>query len=151
MPLMFHPSIFRNGQFHALPQPVLSVRIHDTWDFAQFKVPLAVGETLAGHSQNGAVVQIEGRTSGHTGGPQTREAAMWNEIAALRAVLNVASADEKYDLFLYRDDGSAEYRYFKFCTTLRFDYDLADKNGFGYSIAVHAEDPAIHTAPPATF
>ena len=73
---------------------------------------------------------------------------MFQELEELRARLDVTSAGDEYEFFLYHDAASATYRKLKSCTTIRFDYDLSSKALFTYSIAIHAEDPAIYTAAP---
>ena len=70
------------------------------------------------------------------------------ELEALRAVLDVASSDEKFDFYLYHDADLETYRHFNSCSTVRFDYDVTDKNRFRYAILLHADDPTIYTTGP---
>ena len=148
MSFTFKPSIYKDASLYELPQPVLVVRIQDAWDFEQIKVPLAAGDVLTGHSQQGVGISVEGRIGSKTGTPRALEQAMFEGIEELRTALNVSATDDKYDFFLYHDESTSTYRHFKSCSTVRFDYDLSDKNLFSYSIVIHAEDPVIYTTAP---
>ena len=150
MAFTFKPAIYKNSVLYELPQPVLAVRVQDAWDFEQFKVPLADGDFLTGHSQQGVGISVEGQIGEQSGSPKALEQAMFAEIETLRTALDITSDSDKFEFFLYHDTSSSTYRKFKSCSTVRFDYDLSDKNLFAYSIVIHAEDPVIYTTEPGS-
>lgn len=148
MPFTFKPAVYDGSTLYELPRPVLAVRIQDAWDFKEFKVPLAAGDVLTGHSRQGVDISIEGQVGSQAGNLKTTEQEMFQELETLRGMLNVDSSNGKFSLFLYYDAISAIYRKFKNCSTSRFEYDLSDKNLFTYSITIHADDPVIYTTAP---
>ena len=145
MAFTFKPAIYRDAMLYELPRPVVSVRVREAWDFDQFKVPLAEGDFVVGHSRNGVEISLEGQIGTQAGALKATEQAMFAELEQLRAKLNVGSPQETYLFFLYHDAASGTYRHFKRCTTVRFDYDLSDPHLFSYSVGIHAEDPVIYT------
>ena len=142
------PSIYNNSVLYELPLPVLTLRIRDAWDFERLKVPLADGNFLAGHSRQGAEISISGQIGLQAGVVKSTQAEMFAEIENLHTALEVPSSTEKYSFFLFHDVQAAFYRKYKTCTTVRFDYDLSNKNLFMYSLVIHAEDPVIYTTAP---
>src|SRR4051794_34953299 len=116
----FKPAVWKAGTLYELPRPVTVVRWQDSWDFARFKVPLAVGDALAGRSANGVDIAIEGEIGTQAGSLKADEATMFAAVQALRAGLSPATADQVYQFFLYHDAASTTYRSFKRCTTVRF-------------------------------
>lgn len=144
----FKPAIWRNDTLYELPRPIVAVRVQDAWDFERFKVLLRDGDDVAGRSQNGVDVAIEGQIGTQAGALKTDEAAMFAALESLRAALGVSSPEEGYELFLYHDPASSTYRSFRGCTTVRFEYDVSDKALFTYGVVVHAGDPAIHGEAP---
>jgi len=148
MAFTFKPAVLKDSVLYEFPRPVLTVRIQDAWDFEQLKVPLADGDTIVGHSQQGVDISIEGQIGTQAGTLKASEADMFAEIENLRDALNVASPTEKYDFFLYHDDATSTYRRFSSCTTVRFEYDLSNKNLFSYSAVIHADDPTLYSTAP---
>jgi hypothetical protein len=144
----FKPAIWRNDTLYELPRPIVAVRVQDTWDFEQFKVLLRDGVDVAGRSQNGVDISIEGQIGTQAGALQADEAAMFAALESLRSALGVSSPEATYELFLYHDSGTSTYRSFRACTTVRFEYDLSDKALFTYAVVVHAADPVIHAEAP---
>lgn len=148
MAFTFKPAVFKNATLYELPRPVVAVRVQDAWDFEKFKVPLRDGDSYIGHSRDGIDISIEGQVGSRDGTLTVSEEAMFEELESLRDVLDVSGPDDRYDFFLYHDAATDTYRHFKQCSTVRFDYDLSDKNLFTYSISIHAEDPVIYTTGP---
>jgi hypothetical protein len=142
----FKPGIWRSGSWYELPRPIASVRVLDSWDYAQFKVPLAAGDHVEGRSANGVDIAIEGETGTQAGDVCASEAAMFQEIEALRTALGGTGA---FELFLYHDSASGTYRSFRECTTVRFEYDLSEPQLYRYSVVIHAADPTIYSAAPS--
>jgi hypothetical protein len=147
--LTFKPAIWRDGVLYELPRPVRSVRVQDSWDFAQFKVPLADGDAVEGRSQNGVDIAIEGECGTQAGALLADEAAMFGELESLRTALGVATPEDEYELFLYHDAVAGTYRSFRKCSTVRFEYDLSEPWLFNYSLLVHAADPEVFAVAPS--
>ena len=145
MTFVFKPAVLSGETLFELPRPVTSLRLQDAWDFEQFKVPLADGDEVAGHSRQGVDVFLEGQIGTRAGALKPGEAEMFAEIENLRSALHVGAPDEKYTLFLYHDSGTSTYRHLKSCSTVRLEYDLSDKHLFTYSAVIHAEDPVVYT------
>jgi len=145
----FKPAIWRNSTLYELPRPVVSVRLLDSFDFEQFKVPLAAGDAVEGRSQNGVDVSIEGQIGTQSGQLKADEATMFAAIEALRAHLAADTPEDTYELFLYHDTGSSTYRSLRGCSTVRFEYDISDPHLFTYSVVIHAQDPEIYTQAPS--
>lgn len=148
MTFTFKPALYTGSTFYELPRPVTTLRIQDSWDFEQFKVPLADGDTLVGHSRQGIDISIAGQLGTQAGGLKISEADMFQELEELRNYLDVTSGGDQYEFFLYHDTTTATYRKLKSCSTIRFEYDLSNKAIFTYSAALHAEDPTIYTTAP---
>ena len=110
MAFTFKPAIYKNSVLYELPQPVLAVRVQDAWDFEQFKVPLAEGDFLTGHSQQGVGISVEGQIGEQSGSPKALEQAMFAEIETLRTALDITSDSDKFEFFLYHDTSSSTYR-----------------------------------------
>ncbi len=147
--LTFKPAIWRNSTLYELPRPVRSVRVQDSWDFAQFKVPLAAGDAVEGRSQNGVDIAIEGECGTRAGTLLAGEQAMLDELEALRGALGVTSPESTYELFLYHDASTGTYRSFRDCSTVRFEYDLSEPWLFTYSLLIHAANPQVFDQVPA--
>lgn len=145
----FKPAVWRNGVLYELPRPVHSLRIQDSWDFARFKVPLAAGDSVAGRSRNGVDIAIEGEVGTVGGVLKSGEQTMFAAIEALRGALGVDAPDDEFELFLYHDPGTATYRSFRRCTTVRFESDLSEPWLFSYSAVIHASDPTIYAVAPS--
>lgn len=148
MAFIFKPSIFRDGTLYELPRPIPVVRVQDHWDYSQLKVPLAEGDLLVGHSQQGAEITLEGQVGTQGGAVQVSEAEMFATLQTLRAAVNVGAGGGKYELFLYHDAATESYRKFRGCSTVRFEFDISNPHLFTYHLAVHAEDPTISTTAP---
>jgi hypothetical protein len=146
--LTFKPAIWRDGTLYELPRPVRSLRLQDGWDFAQFKVPLAAGDTIEGRSQNGVDIAIEGECGTQAGALLPDETAMFAELEALRSALGVETPEEVYELFIFHDATSGTYRSFRDCSTVRFEYDLSEPWLFTYSILIHAANPQVFDEAP---
>jgi hypothetical protein len=146
--LTFKPAIWREGVLYQLPRPVRSLRMQDSWDFAQFKVPLADGDAIEGRSQNGVDIAIEGECGTQAGTLLADEAGMFGELEALRTALGVSTPEDAYELFLYHDAVAGTYRSFRECSTVRFDYDLSEPRLFTYSILIHADNPQVFDEAP---
>ena len=146
---LFKPAIWSNSVWHELPRPVTAVRLHDSWDFAQFKVPLHGGDFVAGRSRNGVDISLEGQVGKQAADVVITEEAMFEALEDLRQALHPSSPAATYELFLYADAATSTYRSLRSCTTVRFEYDLSEPRLFTYSLLVHATDPAIYTTAPA--
>lgn len=144
MAFTFKPAILRNAVLYELPRPVVRVRIRDAWDFEQFKVPLADGDFVVGHSRQGVEIALDGQIGTQAGALKATEEAMFAELEQLRSKLSVDSPADEYLFFLYHDAASGTYRHFKRCTTAQFEYDISDPHLFAYSVVIHAEDPVIY-------
>ena len=145
---IFKPAIWKNSTLYELPRPVLALRIQDSWDFEEFKVPLAGGDFQEGRSLNGVDISIEGQCGSQAGQLKADEEQMFAELEALRSALDPSSPDEAFELFLYHDPSSATYRSFRGCSSARFEYDLSSPHLFTYSALVHAADPTIYATAP---
>jgi len=150
MAFFFKPAIYKNSVLVQLPLPVVSVRVQEAWDFEMLKVPLADGDFVTGHSQQGVSISIDGQIRAQAGAPKASEEAMFAVIENMRSTLDVSAAGDKYSFFLYHDVATSTYRKFKSCSTVKFDYDVSDKNLFPYSIVIHAEDPVLYTTAPGS-
>jgi len=98
---------------------------------------------------NGVDIAIEGEFGTYADVLRPDEASMFTALQALRAALSPANPDQVYQFFMYHDVGSATYRSFKSCTTVRFDCDLSNKQLFTYSALIHASDPTVYTTAPS--
>jgi hypothetical protein len=148
MTFTFKPAIYKNSVLYELPRPVPVVRMRDAWDAGRFKVPLADGDALVGHSRQGVEISIEGQIGSQSGTLKTSEGDILQAAELLRERLDVSSDAEKFELFLYHDTASGTYRKFKICSTVQFEIDLSNQNLFTYSMVVHAEDPVLYTTAP---
>lgn len=148
MAFVFKPSIWRGGALYELPRPVTALRVSDAWDYSQLKVPLAAGDVLVGHSRSGVQIAIEGQIGSRAGSLAISESAMFAEIEGLRNAVHVSGSGDKYEFFLYHDPGAGEYRKFKGCSTVRFEWDLSNSKLFTYSLVIHAEEAGLSAAGP---
>ncbi len=144
----FRPSIVRPNSAFELPQPVTSVRVQDSFDFAKFKAPRVEGDLLVGHTSGGVDISIEGQIGSHAGNLRLTEEQMFLTLESLRQAVHSSAPDDRYRLFLYFDPATATYRSFRECVTVRFDYDLSRKQLFTYSLVVHASHPTIEMSAP---
>ena len=145
---LFKPAVWRNGVLQALPRPVHSIRIHDSWSFEKLKVPLKNGDIFTGHSRQGVDIALEGQVGDVNGTLQPTEEAMFVALESLRETLSVDQAKAPYEFFLYHDVGTKTFRSFRHCTTVRFDYDLSSPHLFTYQVVIHAADPKIYAVEP---
>ena len=148
MSFVFKPAVYKSSALYELPRPVPVLRVRDAWDASRFKVPLADGDALVGHSRQGVDISLEGQIGSQSGSLKTSEGAMLEELEALRSTLDVSSASEKFEFFIYHDATSGTYRKFKLCSTVQFEMDLSNQNLFTYSLVVHAENPVLYTTAP---
>ena len=139
----FHPFICRDGVLTELPRPILTCRLHDTWDFQKYKVPMLDGEIVTGCSQDGVEIRIEGQIGTLSGTPQLSEQAMFAAVESLRSAAQPLPNSDCFLLALFQTD-NGNHRYFRNCTAHRLDIDFSDKHIFSYSLAIHAADPVIH-------
>lgn len=146
---VFKPAIWKGSTLYELPRPIVALRIQDSWDFEEFKVPLAGGDFQEGRSLNGVDISIEGQSGTQAGQLKSDEEQMFAELEALRAALDPSSPEETYELFLYHDPSTATYRSFRGCSSVRFEYDLSSPHLFTYSALVHAADPTIYSVAPS--
>lgn len=142
------PVLYQNAQLHQFPDPVTNVRIRGSWDFAKFKIPLKDGDTIAGRSQHGVEILIEGQVRSQAGETKLSQSEMLAELEALRTVLDASSSQGTYSLFLFHDTTTPFYRKFKSCSTVRFEFDITNNTLFSYSTFIHSEDPTIYTTAP---
>jgi len=145
MSFLFRPAIVRGDTVYELPRPLPQLKLVDTWDSAQFKVPLRDGETHQGHSRNGVDITLAGMVVSHDGALQLNEQAMFETLEGLRAALHVGGEAARYRLFLYFDAETETYRHFRDCSTLQFEYDLSDPARFRYELRIHADDPTLYS------
>ena len=150
MGFLFKPAIYQNSVLYELPRPVTQLRIQDSWDYLRFKVPLVDGDYQVGHSLQGVDISLKGQVGSQAGNLKLTEQEMFEAIEQLRSYLDISSDGEIYDLFLYHDSLSSTFRHLKKCSTVRFEYDLSDKNLFVYSAIIHAADPVIYTTAPGS-
>ena len=111
MTFTFKPALYTGSTFYELPRPITTLRIQDSWDFEQFKVPLADGDTLVGHSRQGIDMSVAGQLGTQAGGLKISEADMFQELEELRSYLDVTSGGDQYEFFLYHDTTTATYRH----------------------------------------
>ena len=142
--LKFSPAIFRPSATTEFPQPVQVFRMMDTWDFEKMKVPLRDGDQIAGHSRQGVEIAIEGQIGKHSGELKLTEPEMLLTLQTLREAFNVDSAADQYSLILFADEPSSDYRYFKSCTTTRFEFDLSNQHLYSFAATIHAADPTLY-------
>lgn len=147
---MFHfrPSIVRPDSTYELPRPIVSLRVLDAFDFAQWKVPLVAGDLVIGHTPSGVDISIEGQIASQAGQFRLSEEQMFVTLEELRTAVRSASPDETYRFFMYFDPVTSTYRSFRGCTTVRFEYDLTQKWLFTYSLVIHASLPQMESTPP---
>ena len=148
MSLVFRPALYRGGTLFELPRPITTLRVLDAWDFEQFKVPLAAGDRLYGHSRNGLDLSIEGSVGTRAGTLCATEEDMLAALSQLSEAFDITSDEDRYEFFLYHDQPSAAYRKYRSCATVRFEYDLSSPQLFTWSAVVHAEDPRLYTTAP---
>lgn len=120
------------------------MRIQDAWDFEQFKVLLQQGDTIAGISQNGVDIAIEGQLAIEDAATLLTEEEMLDSWSTLRQHLDLQPNDA-FDLLLYHDDLSANYRGFRSCHTVRCDADFSNPHLYTYSLVIHAQQPQLQT------
>ncbi|QDT67070.1 hypothetical protein [Calycomorphotria hydatis] len=146
----FKPSIYIDSGLFELPRPITRLRLQSAWDYEQFKVPLLDGETIAGASQNGLDIVIEGQVGSHGGDLKTSELDMLATLNSLQNKLNSAAPDDKYEFVLYHDDSTSTYRKYKNCTTVRIESNLSDQSLFTYSLVIRASDPELYQTSPGS-
>ena len=99
----FRPSIVRLDSAFELPQPVTSVRVQDSFDFAKLKAPQVAGDFLVGHTSSGVDIAIEGQIGTHSGDLRLTEEQMFFTLESLRQAVHSSSPNDRYRLFLYFD------------------------------------------------
>ncbi len=140
----FSPTIVRPNNHVEFPRPVVVFRILESWDAMKLKVPLQNGDQLAGHSRKGTDITIEGQIGSHSGNLKLSEVEMFEALETLRTALHVNHDEDPYSLSIFFDSNTAQHRYFKNCSTIRFDFDLSDKHIYSYIATIHAANPSIH-------
>ncbi len=145
---MFRPSIVRSGSVYELPRPITTLRVQDAFDFAKWKVPLVTGDLVVGHTASGVDIAIEGQIASRAGQLQVTEEQMFLTLEGLRQAVQSSTTDDRYRFFLYFDPATNTYRSFRDCATVRFEYDLSQKQLFTYSLTVHASRPTIEATAP---
>ncbi|QDT33629.1 hypothetical protein [Thalassoglobus polymorphus] len=143
--LMFHPAIVRGGTKVDLPRPILVFRVRDAWDFEKMKVPLRDGDQLTGHSRQGADIAIEGQIGQHSGSLKVTEPEMLAVLETLRDTLSVNATAGTFSLVVFADESSTDHRYFKACTTTKFEFDLSNQHLYSFSAMIHAADPHLYS------
>lgn len=142
--LKFHPGIAREGTIVEFPHPVLVFRIRDAWDFEKMKVPLRDGDQIVGHSKAGSDIAIEGQIGQHSGSLKLSEPEMLTTLNTIRDALDVNSLNLNYSLVVFNDDAVDDHRYFKNCTTTKFEFDLSNSNIYSFAAVIHAADPILY-------
>ena len=150
MAFVFKPAVYKSSVLYELPRPVPVLRVRDGWDASRFKVPLADGDALVGHSRQGVDITLEGQIGSQSGALKLSEGDMLEGLEALRSALDVSSASEKFEFFLYHDAASGTYRKFKSCSAVQFEMDLSNQSLFTYSLVVHAENPVLYATAPGS-
>lgn len=145
--LQLVPQIVHPTATVELPRPILVLRLQDSWDYMKLKVPLKDGDAVVGHSRTGVDIAIEGQIGSQSGNLKINEADMFATLQSLRSVLHVSSEQTRYEFTLYQDAQTGFKRYFRDCTTVRFDYDLSTPHLYSYAITIHASDPTIYDGP----
>ncbi|SFH68430.1 hypothetical protein [Planctomicrobium piriforme] len=140
--LQFAPAIVRDLDVVEFPRPILTCRLHDSWDFLKLKVPRRDGDQVAGPSRDGVDVTIEGQIGSLSGELKLSEAEMLSAVEELRAALHVAD-EEGFALALFQDDEGGR-RYFQQCLTTRFDVDFSNPRIYSYAASIHASDPVLY-------
>lgn len=143
--LIFHPAIARNSSLLELPHPILVFRIRDAWDFEKMKVPLRDGDQLAGHSREGTEIAIEGQIGQHSGNLKLTEPDMLATLEVMREALTVNETVGSFSLVLFEDATNNDHRYFKSCTTTRFEFDLSNQHLYSFNVMIHAADPHLYS------
>ncbi len=144
--LTFQPAIYRDGVLYALPRPVSRLRVQESQDFEQFKVPLRAGDELVGRSSRGIDVLIEGQVGTQGSELLSSEAQMFEELSAFREACLGNGPEETFELIFYQNDEST--RKYRGCTCVRFESDLSNPHLFTYSLTIHVEDPRLWTGLP---
>lgn len=142
--LILQPGIVRDGSLTELPRPIVSCRLHDAWDFQKLKVPRQDGDIIAGTSQDGVEIRIEGQIGSVSGELKLSEEQMFEAVEELRAALQPVPDEAGYELVLFRSS-EGEARSLRHCTTIRLDVDFSSRHLFAYTLAIHAADPVIYS------
>lgn len=142
--MQFSPAIIRGLSVIEFPRPILSCRIHDTWDYLKLKVPRQDGNQIAGPSRDGVNITIEGEIGSLSGTLKLSEADMLDAAEILREALHVDN-DSGYELGLFKD-ASGNRRVFHDCFTNRLEIDFSNPSLFSYSVTIHASNPKLHGA-----
>lgn len=153
MSWVFKPSVWQTGDGSTvteLPKPIVDFSIADGWDMRKSKVPLADGESYDGHSQNGAIISVQGSLGLDASGTYIGEQAMFQRYIVIRDKIDISAEGDKYEFFIFHDTVEPLYRKFKDCSTRSFEAFLGDDDHtlFEYNLIVIAEDPVIYTTAP---
>lgn len=143
--LKFQPGIARHGSVTEFPRPIQGFRIRDAWDFEKMKIPLLDGDQLVGHSRSGTEILLEGQIGQHTGSLKLSEPEMFSTLNLMRDALDVNESCPAFEFVLFADESTSEYRFFRDCTTVRFEFDLSEKCIYSFSAVIHAANPRIFT------
>ncbi|MEM7810390.1 MAG: hypothetical protein AAF532_02790 [Planctomycetota bacterium] len=147
MSFVFRPAIYDGSALYELPRPVTRLRVQDSWDSADFKVPLRDGDFRAGLSRDGIEISVEGQVATQAGVLLADEGAMFSAVAELRERLDT-QGDGRFEFFIYHDTTSSTFRKFKSCSAGRTEADLSSARLFSYSLLIHAEDSRLYTTGP---
>lgn len=143
--LKFSPGIARQGIYTEFPHPILVCRFRDGWDFEKMKVPLKDGVDLTGHSRDGTHILIEGQIGSESGELRLTEPEMLTTLNSLRNRLNVSTSSKPFELVLFHDESTSDARYFKDCTTTRFECDLSNQHLYSFAATIQAADPYLYS------
>lgn len=143
--MTFRPTIARDSQLFELPRPITVLRVLDRWDFDRAKVPRVDGDTTFGHSRDATEIIIEGQIGSHAGQLRLTETEMFQTLEDLRAALHGNEPDETFEFYLFDDIN--HHRSFRRCSTLRFEFDLSEKQLYTYGIVIRAADPLTYSSP----
>ncbi|HWL09532.1 MAG TPA: hypothetical protein VNQ76_14075 [Planctomicrobium sp.] len=138
----FSPAILRGLNVIEFPRPVISCRLHDSWDYLKLKVPRQDGDQVAGTSRDGVDISLEGEFGSVSGSLKLSEEAMLNAMEELRTALHVEN-EEGYSLALFKSS-SGDRRYFQNCLTTRFEVDFSNPSLFSYTVVIHASNPVLY-------
>ena len=144
----FAPTLVLPSGAVPLPRPITQLRVQDQWEAASFTVPLRDGSVRRGRSRGGIDLAIRGQFAVTAEGLALSESDMFDAIDDVRMALHLGGPEVTYGLALFVDaTNSGNRRGFIDCTTVKFEYDLSDRALFGYSLLIHASDPAMRTGP----
>lgn len=152
MAFVWKPAIYKGSTLTWLPRPVDTVRLTTEWDNRESKVPLKDGISTTGHSLNGRVITIGGKTGKNESGFLCTDEDRMDELEAVLTLLDISADSEKFELFLYHDAGSGVYRKFKQCSPKSYGYAQGERQDervhSPYELVIVAEDPVLYSTAP---